>query len=380
MIKFNRKQDCCGCTACASICPKKCIRMQEDNEGFLYPETDTTLCVNCNACNNVCPVINKKDRRTPLQSYAAINKDSETLLKSSSGGVFSSLAEYILSLGGVVFGAVWDEDKVVHTYIDILVELYRMRGSKYVQSDLKDSFRQARQFLNEGRLVLFSGTPCEIGGLKSYLHKEYDNLLTVDVACHGAPSPKVMSLYLSELKKKYGNEVKLDFRSKPDGWQNYKVTAYTGDKHFFYEGQKENIFMKGFLRELYSRPSCHECAFKEFRSQSDITLADFWGVQDIFPEMDVHNGVSLVLLNSENARKLFSCLHNSINTKQVSINDALGKNGALLHTEDPHPEREYFFRKLGRVEVYKLIDKCITLRKITKLRLLFNAYRHKLGL
>lgn len=380
MIKLNRKQDCCGCTACASICTKKCIRMKEDNEGFLYPVTDTTLCVNCNACNNVCPVINKKDRRTPLQSYAAINKNFETLLKSSSGGVFSSLAEYVLYQGGIVFGAVWVEGKVVHTYIDNLDELYRMRGSKYVQSDLKDSFSQARQFLNEGRQVLFSGTPCEIGGLKSYLRKEYDNLLTVDVACHGAPSPKVLSLYLSELKTKYGNDVKLDFRSKPDGWQDYKVTAFSGDKHFFYEGQKENIFMKGFLRELYSRPSCHECAFKEFRSQSDITLADFWGVQDILPELDVHNGVSLVFLNTENARKFFSCLQNHITTKQVSISDALRKNGALLHTEEPHPEREYFFRKLGRGEVSELIKKCINLRKLTKLRLLFNAYRHKLGL
>ena len=380
MIKLNSKKDCCGCTACASICPKQCITMQADDEGFLYPITDESLCTNCNACNKVCPIINKQKTRTPLQSYAAKNRDREVLLDSSSGGIFSQLAEQILDEGGVVFGAAWVDGKVEHTYIEKPEELYRMRGSKYVQSDLKDTFRQARQFLRDGRLVLVTGTPCEIGGLKSFLKKDYDNLLALDVACHGAPSPKVLSLYMRELECKYGSDVQLNFRSKRDGWQNYKVTAYTGDCHHFYEGQKENIFMKGFLRELYSRPACHDCAFKGFRSQSDITLADFWGIEEVLPELDHTDGVSLVLLNTEKGRDFFSSIERDLDLNKTSLTDALNHNGALLHTEESHPERKYFFRQLGSKQLTKLIEECLALRTSTRCKLRIQSYLHKLGL
>lgn len=386
MINLRRQQDCCGCTACVSICPKHCIKMQLDNEGFMYPDTNTELCVNCNACNAVCPIINKKEFRTPLQCYAAQNKDKDILLRSSSGGVFSVLAEYVLSLGGIVFGARWERDLVIHDYVDALTSnssnysdlISPFRSSKYVQSDMRDTFKQTRQFLNDGRLVLFSGTPCEIGGLKSFLKKDYDNLLAIDVACHGVPSPKVLSLYLMKLKKAYGSNIKIDFRSKISGWLDYRITAYTDEKHFFYENQKENIYMKGFLRELYSRPSCHECAFKRFRSQSDITLADFWGIEKVLPDFDYYNGASLLILNTGRALAFKDAISDKLILKQVPISDALLYNGALLHSEAPHPERKYLWKHINQENFISILEKCFSLRTMTKLQIKINSLFHKL--
>lgn len=355
MITHKRKQDCCGCTACANICPKQCIRMEEDNEGFLYPITDTSMCINCNACNNVCPILNNKAVRIPLQCYAAKNIDAEILLQSSSGGVFSVLAEYVLNKGGVVFGARWEEDKVIHDCVESTTPsapqnfqemIAPFRGSKYVQSELRDTFKQAQQFLRDGRLVLFTGTPCEIGGLKSFLRRDYSNLIAVDIACHGAPSPKVLSLYIQELKSRYKvPSIEIDFRNKATGWKHYRFSAKFNGKELFNQlGREENIFMRGFLSELYSRPSCHYCSFKSFRSQSDITLADFWGIEKIKPNWDYKNGVSLVTINSFRGAEVI----NSSNLKLIPVDyeSAISYNGSMLHSEEPHPKRDLFFREL----------------------------------
>lgn len=379
MIKIKDKTKCCCCTACASICPKRCISMKEDKEGFLYPEADASLCVECGACEKVCPVLHAGEARQPLYSYAAKNKDAEVLKKSSSGGIFSLLAQFaIQEKHGVVFGAMWEGDRVVHGAIESLDDLYKLRGSKYVQSDVRDSFSQAAKFLKEGRFVLFSGTPCEIAGLKSYLRKDYDNLLTVDLACHGVPSPKVLSLYIEELKEKYGVEsLQLNFKDKSSGWATYSVTAKSGDKTLFSERATENIYMKGYLHELFSRPSCHNCAFKSFRSGSDITLADFWGIEKVLPEYKNEEGVSLVLENTEKGDAVIKSVFQGYEKIGVRYDDAIRDNGALVHSQPPHPQRCSFFKIYKNNSVTNAISESLILTFMTKIKLNILGYLSK---
>ena len=203
MIDILNKKDCCGCSACVQKCPKQCISLKEDNEGFLYPQVNQQECISCGICKKVCPIINPNEKRTPLQIYAAINKNEEIRRQSSSGGIFTLLSEEILKEGGVVFGARFDENwEVKHDYTENVKGLVNFRGSKYVQSRIEDNYKKVETFLKQGRKVLFSGTPCQIAGLKRFLSKEYDNLLTVDFICHGVPSPKVWRLYLYETYRK----------------------------------------------------------------------------------------------------------------------------------------------------------------------------------
>jgi len=354
--------------------------MRPDSEGFLYPVVDENTCINCGLCNNICPVLNQSEPRQPLHCYAAKNKNKDVLLKSSSGGVFSLLAQYIIAeKNGAVFGAMWENERVVHGFIESTDELYKLRGSKYVQSDLKDSFHKVSMFLKAGRHVLFSGTPCEIAGLKSYLRKDYENLLTVDLACHGTPSPKVLSMYIKELKDKYGvDSLFLNFRDKSTGWSTYSVTATSGDKILFSEIATENIYMKGYLHELFSRPSCHDCAFKYFRSGSDITLADFWGVEKVLPDYKSEEGISLILENTEKGADTIKIVMDGHEIKGVNYEDAIRDNGALLHSEQPHPQRRRFFRNIKfACKVSTLIDDNMQLTRLTRMKLLFSLLYNK---
>lgn len=199
MIDIKEKKECCGCNACAQRCPKSCITMREDSEGFLYPEVDKEICIDCGICEKVCPVMYQGNKRKPLAVYAVKHKNNEIRLSSSSGGVFTALAESVIDEGGVVFGAKFDDNWcVVHSYSETKEGLAAFRGSKYLQSRIGDSFKKVECFLKANRKVLFSGTPCQIAGLKRFLRKEYDNLLTVDFVCHGVPSPGVWREYLNE--------------------------------------------------------------------------------------------------------------------------------------------------------------------------------------
>ena len=350
--------------------------MKEDKEGFLYPMVDANSCVDCGACENVCPVLNACEGRKPSHCYAAKNKDAEVLKRSSSGGVFSILAQYVISeKQGVVFGAMWEDDRVVHGAVERLEDLYKLRGSKYVQSDLRDSFNQVAVFLKDNRYVLFSGTPCEIAGLKSYLRKDYDNLLTVDLACHGVPSPKVLALYIQELKQKYGVEtLRLNFKDKSTGWATYSVTAKSGDKLLFSERATENIYMKGYLHELFSRPSCHDCAFKSFRSGSDITLADFWGIENVLLDYKSENGVSLVMENTTKGNQALTLVMKGHEMIEVDYDNAILENRALINSEESHPQKGYFYRSINRKRLSTVIEKSLQLTIMTKIKLRFMHF------
>lgn len=289
MIQITEKYKCCGCEACAQKCPRQCIQMRTDEEGFWYPEVNKVECIECGLCEKVCPVINQNEDKRPLKLYAAINPDIEVRQKSSSGGIFSLLAQYILSEEGVVFGArLNNKQEVVHDYCETLEGLSVFRGSKYVQSRIGNSYKQAETFLKAGRKVLFSGTSCQIAGLHKYLRKEYENLLTIDVVCHGVPSPLVWRKYCDEIllkkkgventiKQQSASNIRISFRDKSNGWKNYNMLVKNENDILYKECFRENPFMRIFLRNISLRPSCYACPAKSGKSGSDITLADFLG-------------------------------------------------------------------------------------------------------
>lgn len=310
MISITDKHNCCGCFACASACPKQCISMVFDREGFLYPKIEKELCIECDICSTVCNVVSPMSSKEPIRVLAAINKDEEIRRKSSSGGVFYSLAESFIKNGGVVFGARFDENwQVVIDYSEDLEGIKAFMGSKYVQARIDYAYKNARHFLEKGRRVLFSGTPCQVAGLHKYLREQYDNLITVDFVCHGTPSPGIWGGYI-ERGKDYLCGV--EFRNKKKGWQNYCLKLdynLSGRKRSTITPHAQDLYMRAFLFDYILRPSCYSCKAKDNSSHSDITLADFWGIQKVFPELDDDKGTSLLFVNSIAGEKALNLNH-----------------------------------------------------------------------
>ena len=367
MINIKSKEDCCGCSACAQRCPKQCISMKEDDEGFLYPQVDSSKCIDCHLCEKVCPVVHQAEPRMPMESYAAYNMDNIVRKDSSSGGVFTLLSEKIIDDGGVVFGATWNEKwQVVHTYTETKEGIVQFRGSKYVQSIIGETYKQAEAFLKSGRKVLFSGTPCQIAGLRLFLRKEYENLLTVDFICHGVPSSGVFRWYLQEEINNYAarkgrkNSVSflpihsipkgdvlmpeglsingIRFRDKCSGWKKFSFVLLLAEASA--DGKQnsvslsytleQNSFLKGFLNDLYLRPSCHKCPAKSLKSGSDITIADYWGYKDTTNIIDTDEGISAVLINTVKGQTEFDML--SL-IKEKTTYDLIERiNGAINHS------------------------------------------------
>lgn len=378
MIEIKKKKDCCGCSACAEICPKCCIRMQEDEEGFLYPAVDTSICVNCGLCEKVCPVLNQSDEKRPIKVYAAINTDEDIREKSSSGGVFSMLAQKTIEDGGLVFGAKFNKNwDVVHGVSETLDGLSDFRGSKYVQSDIGISFSEAEAFLKKGRKVLFSGTACQIAGLKKFLQMDYENLLTVDVVCHGAPSSKVWREYMRSIEPDTRKIRRVSFRDKSTGWKDYCFSVKT-DNSEITQKAFDNPYMRGFLGNIYLRPSCYACPAKAGKSESDITLGDFWGISGYHPEMDDDKGTSLVMLNTAKGLKYFSLLRYN-NICETTFEEAVAGNPSILHSVAIPAQRDRFFRELRRSDdqIKEIIDNTLNrMRQTFWRRCIFNTKKY----
>ncbi len=375
----DNKQDCCGCGACAQGCPKGCIAMRADKEGFLYPEVDKDACTDCGLCEKVCPELNPDAEREPKKVLAAVNKDEQVRLRSSSGGVFYLLAEEFIREGGVVFGARFDENwQVVMDYAETLEGVQAFMGSKYVQARTGKAFIDAKQFLQDGRKVLFSGTPCQIAGLRHFLRKEYDNLLTVDIVCHGTPSPEVWGRYLDEVLRECGKVKELAFRNKAQGWRkfSFKLAYSEEDETLLVQSPAgKNPYMKAFLKDLILRPACYGCKFKSGRSHSDITLADFWGIWNVNPQMDDDKGASMVFINSEKGEEAFRCL--TLDTAESDYETAKKYNKACRKSPEPHPKRTEFFARLEASEsLTELIDWCTTPTYREKIRQSLSQCKH----
>lgn len=361
MIHITEPKNCCGCNACVQACPKHCIRMQEDSEGFLYPFVDRESCIDCGLCEKTCPVINQNEPQKPVVTLAAVNSDESVRLASSSGGIFTLLAERTIDNGGVVFGAAFDENwDVKHICVDSKSELQKLRGSKYVQSIIGNCYKEAKTHLSAGKEVLFSGTPCQIAGLKRFLHKEYKNLKTVDIVCHGAPSPMVWRMYLDEVSSMYNiaQITDIKFRDKTEGWKNFSLSIKYKDKDgvekTFRETLNENIFMSCFLSNLCLRPSCYACPARNGKSGSDITLADLWGAENISPESDDDKGVSLVLLRNKDFT-----LPGFVK-KEIEFSKAVMYNPSIESDVALPDKRNRFFRLLHSDGIHKATVKCTT--------------------
>ncbi len=376
MISISQKTVCCGCNACVSRCPKQCIVMHEDIEGFLYPEVDEAVCIDCGLCENVCPMLNPDEPKEPKQVLAVKNRNEEERMKSSSGGVFMALAKQMLAKGGVVFGAVFDENwEVRHTWTEMMEGVYPMMGSKYLQSRIEDSFKDAEGFLKQGREVLFIGSPCQIAGLRKFLRKDYENLLAVDFICHGVPSPGVWRRYLQEemqnisaRRAEAGKNTVLssslnvmsaisdiEFRDKTlHGWKKYsfvvrKKSASEADPNSVLLSyiHRDNPYMKGFLADIYLRPSCYECRHKCGKSGSDLTIADFWGINNLMPEFDDDKGVGLVLVNSDRGAEVFDSLPN-MECMKSNIEIVHNYNPAYCTSARMHPKRKIFYQQYAK--------------------------------
>lgn len=366
MIEITQKEHCCGCSACVHICPKHSISFQEDKEGFLYPKVDLETCVDCGLCEKVCPIINQDSEREPQKVYAAKNNDETIRLKSSSGGVFTLLAEKIIEDGGVVFGARFNENwEVVHDYADTIEGLEQFRGSKYVQSAVGESFKQAEIFLKAGRKVMFTGTPCHIAGLKKFLRKDYKNLLAVDFVCHGVPSPLVWRMYLEEEIARQGDAGKnsvfaspkdapvltgVNFRDKSVGWKKFsfvlsfsKASAAGEQNTVLSSVFTENDYMRAFLSNLSLRPSCYNCPAKAGRSGADLTIGDFWGIDKVRQEIDDDKGISLALTYCENV-----LMDSSLFMDEIPYTDAVRYNKCIINSVNEPVNRGYFFKQLNR--------------------------------
>lgn len=359
MIDIKEKKDCCGCHACVSVCPKRCISMHTDEEGFLYPWVDRNACIHCDRCEKVCPVTHSGDIRLPLKVYAAKNKQLDIRMKSSSGGVFSLWAEEIIRRGGVVFGAKYDDDwKVVHAWTNTLDGIAAFRGAKYVQSVIGTTYQETRSFLMQGRWVLFTGTPCQIKGLLNFLGKTHERLLTLETVCHGVPSPLVWQTYLKSINPADEKITVLSMRDKTEGWKQYRILIQTDSRMLYFGKAARNLYSQGYLSDLYLRPSCHACPVKKGRSGSDCTLGDFWGIRRWYPEMDDDRGVSLVLVNSRHGMNFFQGL--DVSCKEATYEQGLLENPCMERSV-PYPAlRDEFwhcFSMEGMTSVKKYVRK-----------------------
>lgn len=348
MITITNKEECCGCCACVQACPKECIIATVDNEGFLYPEIDLQKCVNCGICENVCPIICKQDELKIMPDcLVAYAKDDTVRKNSSSGGLFWTIASDILKYAGVVYGAAFDQDFLVHhVRISSIEELKKIQGSKYLQSRIERTFEECKADLEKNKIVLFSGTPCQIAGLKKFLQKEYTTLYTVDILCHGVPSPLIWSMYLHDLKGK--RKIKrINFRSKTYGWNNYALKIEYTNGSTKESLAQTNRYMRMFLENICLRPSCHACRFKSLNRCADITLGDCWRINKSMPGFDENKGTSIILVHSSKGQELVNRIQEQIIYNIGEIDTLLPESSDSRKVVVANPRREEFFDKIN---------------------------------
>ena len=339
MIRITDKSRCIGCTSCMTACPVQCIVMRRDRQGFDYPVANPDICISCGKCESVCPVINPHEEKTPLAAFAV--RVPEYVSGSSSGGVFPYLAGKVIEDGGCVFGAAMQSDMTVgHTDVSDLQGLESLRGSKYVQSDMYSAYQEVKDVLEDGRKVLFSGTPCQVAGLHSFLGKRYEGLMTVDVACHGVPSPGLWEKYIEALKDKYGGRVTgVCFRDKSKSWRHYEFRVDTVGKSISVP-YTDDPYMALFIQDMTLRPSCYSCPAGAGKSASDVTLADLWNIAGTGLPLNDDKGVSLVLANTEDGLRALE----GMDLYKTDYEIASAGNGGFEPVKEIPPRREEFFQ------------------------------------
>lgn len=365
MIEIADKRDCCGCGACEQICPKKCIKLKEDSEGFWYPETDAEECISCNMCDLACPIAIKHGGDIMAESewggvqpaaYGGWHKNDDVRFDSSSGAAFTLVAEYVISEGGIVYGCMMNNNmEAVHVGIECMDELYRLRGSKYVQSKINTAYQEIKTHLQKGRKVLFVGTPCQAAGLYSFLGQSIcENLYIIDFICHGVPSPKLFRTYINELERKYAKKVvAYKFRNKDHGWNQSGLqlgsrTCFHDDTYIRKYPALMDHYMNAFLDDVCLRPSCYACNFKNItKNYTDFTIADFWGVNKVSKNLNDGKGTSLVLVHNDHAMELWNKVSDNFYCEQVDIKQAVRRNQSLIRSARMNPNRKRFYEELN---------------------------------
>ncbi len=365
MIDIKNKAECTGCYACYNVCPVNAITMVEDKEGFKYPKVDENKCINCGLCDKTCPLLNKQKKKEEERTLrpkiiAAWSKNEHTRLDSTSGGVFSELAKAIYEENGYVAGAVYNKEWLVeHILSDNIKDLENIRSSKYLQSDMGDTFRKVKEKLEEGRKVLICGSPCQISGLYNYLKKDYDNLYTCDFICRGMNSPKIFKKYIQDLEKRYHSKVtNVKFKNKIHGWHNFSTRVDFKNGKKYIGGRYVDSYMIGYLKyNAFIRPCCYECQFKDMPRVADITLADFWGIEAIDKSLDNNKGTSMILLNSKKGEKLFEKVKQNMSYKEIKSDKVFEENVCISQSVDKTPVRDEVFKEIDNLSYKQLSNK-----------------------
>lgn len=357
LYEIAGKRDCTGCGACIAMCPKGCIRFVENEEGFPYPLIDHTKCISCGACVRNCPTEPDDDKKIKA-ALAGYSRDPEIQRSSSSGGIFSHLAEAVLKKDGVIFGVAMEGNRAVTCEIEKTKELSYLRGSKYVQSYTEESYKHAAKYLEEGRWVLFSGTPCQIAGLYRVLKKNYSRLITVDFICHGISSPKVLRKYLAETGN--GKKVsEISFRDKSSGWKKFSMKVNWTDNTVSCAPMTEDLYLQSFLKNLNLRPSCFSCKFRKIHRISDITLGDLWGAEDINENWTEDMGYSVIILQSVKGTEIWEEIKDQIVYIPVEISQVAMHNSSLTQSPWDEYSRNRFFSYLSKHDLQFCIDKAV---------------------
>lgn len=349
---------CTLCGSCYNACPVDAISFKTPYLDFLYPAIDNSRCVGCDRCEKSCPIL--ADKQEPESGYpiafAARSRDEEARRKSSSGGVFYELASKILSEGGYICGAVFDDHfHVKHIVSNTQKDLYRMMGSKYAQSDMGMCFRQIKTLLDEGKNVLFTGCPCQVAGLRTYIGRKHPNLLLVELICHGIPSDQMLQTYIGMQEKKYGSRLKeMEFRNKEKGWHNSSVRMEFENGRVHSEPMTFDTYMQGYFRGVTLKESCFSCQFRGFKSGSDLTIGDLWGAEISIPDMDDNNGLSAVIVNSEKGTLFLN--RSKIIRRQFEIDKILKYNQSLLTSFDEGVQRTAFYAYTEKYDLERAIE------------------------
>ena len=388
-IEVDIKEECCGCTACKNICPVNAIEMKEDKEGFLYPIVNEEKCIKCELCKKVCPVLNIKNETKEQHAYIFQNANDDVRRQSTSGGAFSAIAEEIINKNGIVYGVIFDKDfNVIHKGIENKEELYKFRNSKYVQSNLKDTFKEVKENLEKDRLVCFSGTSCQIEGLKNFLGKKYDKLLLVDVVCRAVPSPLIWEKYL-KLKRQENKDIdKIYFRDKLYGYKYSNFSIYNSQNSLIYHnGVESDPYLRAFFSNICDRPSCYNCKFKKLNRESDITLWDCFNVEKYNSKLDDDKGTTRILANTVKGKRFVEELGVTHNLEEIDVELATKNFLAMFQSVKYNSERSDFFEDVGKLEEKELFTKYfsdnITVkseRVIRKLLLKTGIYKKILNL
>lgn len=355
----NKKNECFGCSACKQACPKNAIRMKKDTEGFLYPEIRKDLCIDCKKCHAVCAAENMPIKNQPWQAFAGYSIESEKRRSSASGGAFYAITKAAVT-DAVVFGVEWSSRSLAkHAKATADTAYERFHKSKYIQSEMGTAYIEAKEELSKGKFVIFTGTPCQIAGLKTFLGKEYDNLLCVDLVCHGVPSGDVLEHYFVDNESKSKSIEGIDFRYKKcqnGKWESkYAVLHYNTGKKKIVDYDSSG-FLRGFACGLFFRPSCSTCPFACQERVSDLTIGDAWGIEKSKPLLNPHQGVSLILVNTEKGKIWADRMAQSMELTEVDLQIAVGGNARLKEPDKGHGSRDDFFRNIENESFERLVE------------------------